>query len=125
MDGTHTPVMVNTKLLDPGKVKWSGDNKSVTLDMKLGHSRAYALVIPQSAVNAKQDPFAADWKFTFTTVIEVPSAGVTARIGAGGPVLVQIENSGAARPQAGMQQADMIYEYISEGSIPRLTAVYW
>ena len=125
MDGTHTPVMVNTKLLDPGKVKWSGDNKSVTLDMKLGHSRAYALVIPQSAVNAKQDPFAADWKFTFTTVIEVPSAGVTARIGAGGPVLVQIENSGAARPQAGMQQADMIYEYISEGSIPRLSAVYW
>ena len=125
MDPAHTPVMLNTTALDPGKVKWSGDNRSLTLDLKLGHSRAYALTIPQSAVNAKQDQFAADWKFTFTTVIEVPSAGDPARIGAGAPVLIQIENSGEARPQAGMQQADMIYEYISEGGVPRLTAVYW
>jgi hypothetical protein len=125
MDGAHTPVLVNTKTLDPSKVKWSGDNRSATLDLRLGHSRAYALVIPQSAVNAKQDQLAADWKFTFTTVIEVPSAGDPARIGGGAPALIQIENSGAARPQAGMQQADMVYEYISEGSIPRLTAVYW
>src|SRR5205809_322012 len=29
------------------------------------------------------------------------------------------------RPQTGMQQADMIYEYISEFGIPRLSAVYW
>ncbi len=125
MDAAHTPLLLNTRVLDPSKVKWSGDDKSLTVDVKLGHSRAYALTIPQSAVNARQDPLAADWKFSFTTVIEVPSAGDPARIGAGAPAIIQIENSTAARPQAGMQQADMIYEYISEGSIPRLTAVYW
>src|SRR6267143_571639 len=79
----------------------------------------------QQAVNRKQDPMAADWKFSFTTIIQVPSQGDPARIGSGAPVIVQIENSTAARPQAGMQQADMIYEYESEGNVPRLSAVYW
>src|ERR1700694_3046884 len=47
------------------------------------------------------------------------------RIGSGAPTIIQIENSIDARPQAGMQQADMVYEYISEGSIPRLSVIYW
>ena len=93
--------------------------------MKLGHSHPYQLSIPQAAVNRKQDPLAADWKFSFTTIIEVPSQGDAARIGSGAPTIIQVENSIDARPQAGMQQADMVYEYISEGSIPRLSVVYW
>jgi hypothetical protein len=125
MDVARTPIAVNGKPLDTAKVSWAGDGKSATLNLKLGHSRQYQLSIPQTAVNRKQDPLAADWKFTFTTLIEVPSQGDPARIGAGGPTIIQIENSGEARPQAGMQQADMIYEYISEGDIPRLSAVYW
>jgi hypothetical protein len=79
-------------------------------------------------LNRRHDPLLADWKVGFTTMIQVPSAGSTARIGSGyGPVIIQIENSGqpTVRPQSGMQQADMIYEYISEYGIPRLTAVYW
>ncbi len=125
MDGPHTPISVNGKPLDAKKVSWSSDGKTATLDLKLGRSHPYQLSIPQSAVNRKQDPFAADWKFSFETIIEVPSQGDGNRIGSGAPVLIQIENSPEARPQAGMQQADMVYEYISEGSIPRLTAVYW
>src|SRR3989475_4062692 len=125
MDAGKTPVAVNGKPFDSKKVSWSGDGKTATLDLKLGHSHPYQLSIPQTAVNRKQDPLATDWKFSFTTVIEVPSQGESAKIGAGAPTLVQIENSIDARPQAGMQQADMVYEYISEGSIPRLTAVYW
>ena len=125
MDAGRTPITVNGKPLDAGKVSWTGDGKSATLNLKLGHSRQYQLGIPQTAVNRKQDPLAADWKFSFTTLIEVPSQGDPARIGSGAPTIIQIENSGEARPQAGMQQADMIYEYISEGDIPRLSAVYW
>ncbi len=125
MDGGKTPITLNDKPFDSKKVSWASDGKSATLDLKLGHSRQYQLSIPQTAVNRKQDPLAADWKFSFTTLIEVPSQGDPARIGAGAPVIVQIENSIDARPQAGMQQADMVYEYISEGSIPRLSAIYW
>ena len=125
MDSNRTPIAINGKTLDAKKVSWSGDAKTATLDVKLGRSHPYQLSIPQTAVNSKQDPLAADWKFSFETIIEVPSQGDANRIGAGAPVLIQIENSVDARPQAGMQQADMVYEYISEGSIPRLTAVYW
>jgi hypothetical protein len=125
MDGAKTPIQLNGKPLDPKTIGWSSDGKSATLDLKLGHSRQYQFLIPQAAVNRKQDPLAADWKFSFTTVIEVPSQGDPTRIGSGVPVIIQIENSVDARPQAGMQQADMIYEYISEGSIPRLSVVYW
>src|SRR6267143_878306 len=125
MDGTKTHVTVNDKPVDSKKISWSSDGKSATLTLKLGHSRQYQLSIPQTAVNRKQDPLAADWKLSFTTVIEVASQGDAARIGPGAPAIIQIENSIDARPQAGMQQADMVYEYISEGSIPRLSAVYW
>jgi Protein of unknown function (DUF3048) N-terminal domain/Protein of unknown function (DUF3048) C-terminal domain len=125
MDAARTPIAVNGKVLDSKQVSWSGDNKTATLDLKLGHSHPYVLSIPQTAVNRKEDPLSADWKLSFTTIIEVPSQGDPNRIGSGEPVIIQVENSTAARPQAGMQQADMIYEYISEGSIPRLSVIYW
>ena len=125
MDGAKTPILLNGKAFDAKKVSWSSDSKTATLDLKLGPSRQYQLGVPQAAVNRKQDPLAADWKLSFTTVIQVPSQGDPAKIGSGAPTIIQIENSTDARPQAGMQQADMIYEYISEGSIPRLSVIYW
>ena len=124
MDGAKTAISLNGKPSDK-PITWASDGKSATLSLKLAHSRQYQLSIPQTAVNRKQDPLAADWKLAFTTVIEVPSQGDPARIGSGAPTIIQIENSIDARPQAGMQQADMVYEYISEGSIPRLSAIYW
>jgi hypothetical protein len=125
MDSARTPILLNGKPFEAARIKWAADGKTVGLDLKLSHSRTYELSVPQAAVNKKQDPFAAEWKFNFGTVVQVPSAGVPERIGSGAPVLIQIDNLDEARPQAGMQQADMIYEYISEGSVPRLTAVYW
>ena len=125
MDSAKTPITVNGKPFESKQVSWSSDGKTATLNLKLGHSQPYELSIPQTAVNRKQDPLAAAWKVAFTTVIEVPSQGDPNRIGSGAPVIIQVENSLDARPQAGMQQADMIYEYISEGSIPRLSVIYW
>src|SRR3989441_11965959 len=40
-----------------------------------------------------------------------------------GPAMVQIENSILARPQAGLQQADLVYEYLAEGGITRMTVI--
>jgi hypothetical protein len=126
MDVPKTPISVDGKPYEK-PINWASDGKSATLALKLGHSRQYQLSIPQTAVNRKQDPFAADWKLSFTTVIEVPSQGDPTRIGSGAPTIIQIENSAeqGVRPQAGMQQADMIYEYEAEGFVPRLSAVYW
>src|SRR5256714_12832321 len=42
-----------------------------------------------------------------------------------GPAMVQIENSILARPLAGLQQADIVYEYLAEGGITRMTAIYF
>jgi hypothetical protein len=42
-----------------------------------------------------------------------------------GPAMVQIENSVLARPLAGLQQANIVYEYLAEGGITRMTAIYF
>src|SRR2546428_2713208 len=42
-----------------------------------------------------------------------------------GPAMVQIENSILARPQAGLQRADLVYEYLAEGGITRMTVIYF
>ena len=41
-----------------------------------------------------------------------------------GPAMVQIENSILARPLAGLQQANFVYEYLAEGGITRFIAVF-
>jgi hypothetical protein len=128
MDAASTSVLLDGAALDTKSVTWDQAGKSITLALALSHSRAHTLLVPKTATNRKHDLAVADWTLSFTTMVQVPSAGSTARIGASGaPIIIQIENSSqpTVRPQTGMQQADMIYEYISEFGIPRLSAVYW
>jgi len=40
------------------------------------------------------------------------------------PVMVMVENSPQARPQTGLDQADLVYEILAEGDITRFVAVY-
>lgn len=40
------------------------------------------------------------------------------------PIMVMVENSPAARPQTGLDQADIVYEILAEGDITRFAAVY-
>jgi hypothetical protein len=42
-----------------------------------------------------------------------------------GPAMVQVENSPDARPLSGLQQADLVFEYLTEGGITRMTALYF
>lgn len=39
--------------------------------------------------------------------------------------MVQVENSPDARPLSGLQQADLVFEYLTEGGITRMTAIYF
>lgn len=40
------------------------------------------------------------------------------------PIVVMVENSPKARPQSGLDKADMVYEVLAEGEITRFVAVY-
>src|SRR5438477_6129223 len=40
------------------------------------------------------------------------------------PLLVQVENLPDARPQSGLQNAAIVYEYVTEGGISRFSAIY-
>lgn len=54
------------------------------------------------------------------TGLQAPSpAAITARI-----VSVKIENSPAARPQSGLDKADIVYETVTEGGITRFNALF-
>jgi Protein of unknown function (DUF3048) N-terminal domain/Protein of unknown function (DUF3048) C-terminal domain len=41
------------------------------------------------------------------------------------PLAVMIENDPDARPQSGLNKADLVYEAIAEGGVTRFMAVYW
>ena len=40
------------------------------------------------------------------------------------PVAVMINNHPLARPQSGLSQADIVYEFITEGNVTRLLAIF-
>jgi len=40
------------------------------------------------------------------------------------PLIVQVENSDAARPQTGLGGAAIVYEYVAEGGVSRFSAIY-
>ncbi|HVH65379.1 MAG TPA: DUF3048 domain-containing protein [Candidatus Acidoferrum sp.] len=128
MDPVLTPLLLDGARLDSKTITWDKPGQVATIPLTLSHSRTHILLVPKTAANQRHDLAVADWKLSFTTMVQVPSAGSTERIGtSGAPIIIQIENSSqpTVRPQTGMQQADMIYEYISEFGIPRLSAVYW
>jgi Protein of unknown function (DUF3048) N-terminal domain/Protein of unknown function (DUF3048) C-terminal domain len=54
-----------------------------------------------------------------------PASGLPAGFQPRTPIEVVVENSPPARPQAGLQGADLVYEYLSEYSTTRMTAVYF
>jgi hypothetical protein len=41
------------------------------------------------------------------------------------PALVQVENLPLVRPQTGLQEADVVFEYLTEGGVTRFTAIYF
>ncbi|HEV1998615.1 MAG TPA: DUF3048 domain-containing protein [Candidatus Dormibacteraeota bacterium] len=40
------------------------------------------------------------------------------------PILIQIENSAPSRPQAGLQAASLIFQYVTEAGITRFSAIF-
>lgn len=41
------------------------------------------------------------------------------------PAVVQVEDAPGSRPHSGLQEGDIVYEYLTEGGISRFTVIYW
>jgi hypothetical protein len=124
-----------TQPMDPGRVEvildgvtlqpasWDPGRKTAGLGATLLPGREHTLTVPARVRNARQDTMLADHTLHFRSMVEVPSSGTHALDGP--PALVQIDNAGPARPQAGLQDADLVYEYLTEYDISRFTAVFF
>jgi len=69
-------------------------------------------------------------KATTPTPRPTPSATPTATpvptpVPLAAPLMIQVENLSDARPQSGLSQADVVYEYQTEGGISRFTTVFF
>ncbi len=72
----------------------------------------FMIVIPLSGWVKQPD--------TYQTVSDLPSPAATGSR----PVAIMVENSFAARPQSGLNLADVVFEIVDEYGITRFTAIY-
>jgi hypothetical protein len=117
MSPAETTVTANGQ---PAKLAWSSDGKLAAVS-----TAGLPVGALELALTAGKD-----LKNHFAAAANLISVDVAYRVHIatrhlGFPALVQIPNDGyGARPQVGVQAAAMIFEYQTEGSIQRLTALY-
>ena len=133
-DGAELPVGAALKLsfdqtMDPASVRvlangsplrltWSPDRRSAALQAQGLKAGRLQLVLDRGHDLAGHT--AASWRLTATLV----DAAVRGSVPLRAPALVQISNDVASRDQSGLQSADAVYEYLTEGGITRFTAVF-
>ncbi len=109
-------------------LQWASDRRSASVSsaaFALGQS--VDLAVDDGASN-RGDVLTQPTHLKLTIDVLEPSntgSGVTGDFKPRPPVEIVIENSGPARPQVGLQAADIVVEYISEYSISRMTAIYF
>jgi hypothetical protein len=120
MDALQPVLALNKRPLTGGT--WAQDRRSLTFSPPLAAGARYVLSWAETAVSRAAEPPAGAWELPFFSAPALPSNG---HAQSGNPILVQIEDSQPSRPQFGLQQADMVFEYLSEYEISRFTAVYY
>ena len=58
----------------------------------------------------------------YPTAAAVPVAATS--LSGSAPLIVQVENSPASRPQSGLDSAAIVYEYVAEGGVGRFSAMF-
>src|SRR5690242_7912415 len=57
--------------------------------------------------------------------VKVPALKPTPTPSSPAPALLQVENAPDSHPHSGLQNADIVFEYLTEGGITRFTVVYF
>jgi hypothetical protein len=117
MDPPTIKVTLGTQPID---LKWATDNKSATFSTTGIPSGP--LQIQLAPGGHDQTGHAVPGAFTFKSGIYYHDREHVTPLKY--PALIQIPNDEFARDQSGLQAADIIYEYVAEGGITRLTAIY-
>jgi hypothetical protein len=117
MEPVTKKVSVGTQVAN---LKWAADNKSATLS--LAGISSGALTVQIAPGGRDQTGHLVPGSFTLKTGIYHHDREHT--IALKYPALIQIPNDEFAWDQNGLQAADIIFEYLAEGGITRLTAIY-
>jgi hypothetical protein len=114
---------VTIKVTVAGQVatlKWATDDKSATFST--AGLPSGPLVVQMGAGGRDQSGHLVPASFTLKTGVYWHDREHTTLLNY--PALIQIPNDALAVDQNGLQAADIVYEYLAEGGITRLTAVY-
>jgi len=128
MKTSTVTINLNGQPLPADKLQWAQDGQSVTLSVAPVPYQAFTLSVAEGAYSKDLDPFSDAGTATVSSTALMPtnpSSGIGANFTVQRPIMIVVENSGPARPQVGLQDADIVYEYISEYSISRMTAIYF
>lgn len=117
MDHSTISVTTGTKLV---ALKWASDDKSATISTTGMPSGPLAIQLAAGARDQTGHPMSA--AFTLNTGIYYHDRETTTALKY--PALIQIPNDYYARDQNGLQAAGLVFEYVAEGGITRLTAIY-
>jgi hypothetical protein len=101
-------------------LKWASDNKSATFSLAGIASGPLTVQIPPGGRD--QTGHLVPGNFALKTGVYLHDREHT--IALKYPALIQIPNDEFAWDQNGLQAADIIFEYLAEGGITRLTAIY-
>jgi Protein of unknown function (DUF3048) N-terminal domain/Protein of unknown function (DUF3048) C-terminal domain/Bacterial Ig-like domain len=117
MEPTTIKVTVGTQVAN---VKWATDDKSATLST--AGMPSGPLQVQVSAGGRDQTGHVLPGTYIFNTGIYYHDHEHTTALRY--PAIIQIPNDEGAWDQNGLQAADIVWEYLAEGGITRLTAMY-
>jgi hypothetical protein len=101
-------------------LKWAADSRSAAISTAGIPSGPLVIQLAAGAVDQTGHPIATP--FSLKTGIYYHDHERTTALKF--PALIQIPNDSFARDQNGLQAAGLIFEYVAEGGITRLTAIY-
>jgi hypothetical protein len=116
-------VTVNGTPLPTDSLAWSPDLLSFAVPLT-----GFVPYQPEQLTVVAPLPVTAPRPLQATMLATVPAnstTGVQVGFRPQTPIEIAVENSGPARPQSGLQNADVVYEYLSEYSVTRMTAIYF
>jgi hypothetical protein len=117
MDHSTVSVTGGTKVM---ALKWAADDRSATISTAGMPSGPLVIQLAAGARDQTGHPMAT--AFTLNTGIYYHDHEKTTALKY--PALIQIPNDYYARDQNGLQAAGVVFEYVAEGGITRLTAIY-
>ena len=117
MEPVTIKVTIGAQVVD---LKWAADDRSATFSTS---------GMPSGPITVQMAPGGRDQTGHIVAVAFTLKTGIywhdhEHTIALGYPALIQIPNDEFARDQNGLQAADIVFEYLAEGGITRLTAIY-